>query len=125
VRSAALYFAAVLVAAVGIAHSWLGERYILSRLFRRDDLPRLFGGTTFTRRTLRFAWHITSVAWAGYAALLVLLANPPAAASAVGLVVGCMFLAHFAIVLAASRGRHLSWVVFLTIGIVVIYATRA
>ena len=35
------------------------------------DLPRLFGSDWFTRRTLRFAWHITSVAWLGFAALLV------------------------------------------------------
>ena len=45
--------AAVLCFAVGLAHSVLGERYILVRLFRRTDLPKLFGGTEFTVRTLR------------------------------------------------------------------------
>jgi len=35
-----LYLAAFLVAALGIAHSVLGERYILVRLFRRDNLPK-------------------------------------------------------------------------------------
>lgn len=119
-----LYIAASLLVAVGIAHSYLGERYILIRLFRRKDLPKLFGSTTFTTRTLRFAWHITSIAWLGLAAVLVVLAHPPASSDALGLVVGCTFLAHAAVALAGSRGRHLSWPVFLAIGIIAIYATR-
>jgi len=120
----ALYFAAFLVVAVGTAHSYLGERYILIRLFRREDLPQVFGSAEFTKRTLRFAWHVTSVAWLGFAAILVLLAHPTTASSTIGLIVGCTFLAHFAVALAGSRGRHLSWPVFLAIGIIAIYATR-
>jgi hypothetical protein len=56
--TSALYVAAALMVGVGIAHSVLGERYILMRLFRRGELPRLFGGTEFTARTLRFAWPV-------------------------------------------------------------------
>lgn len=119
-----LYIAASLLLAVGIAHSYLGERYILIRLFRRKDLPKLFGSTAFTMRTLRFAWHITSIAWLGLAGVLVVLAHPPASSEALGLVVGCTFLAHGVVALAGSRGRHLSWPVFLAIGILAIYATR-
>ena len=48
-----LLAAAVLTLAVGAAHSYLGARYILIRLFRRADLPHLFGSDVFTRRTLR------------------------------------------------------------------------
>ena len=59
-----------------------------------------------------------------FAAVLVLLANPPVTPSAIGLVIGCTFLVHCVYVLIASRGRHLSWVAFLVIGIVAIYATR-
>jgi len=44
----ALYLCAILTVAIGVAHSYLGERYILIRLFRRPDLPQLFGGTEFT-----------------------------------------------------------------------------
>ncbi len=51
-----LVAAALLAAGVGAAHSYLGERYILTRLFRRQDLPKLFGSDWFTRRTLRFAF---------------------------------------------------------------------
>jgi hypothetical protein len=45
-----------LIVAVAIAHSYLGERYILIRVFRHADLPKLFGNAEFTCRTLRFAW---------------------------------------------------------------------
>jgi hypothetical protein len=59
-----LVAAAVLMFLLGLAHSVLGERYLLIRLFRRPDLPTLFGGTAFTTQTLRFAWHLTTViAW--------------------------------------------------------------
>lgn len=119
-----LYFAAFLLVVIGIAHSYLGERYLLIRLFRRENLPQLFGSTAFTIRTLRFAWHITSLAWLGFAALLILLAHPPITSSAIGLVIGCTFLAHFVIALGGSRAKHLSWPIFLAVGIIVIYATR-
>jgi hypothetical protein len=45
--------------------------------FRRGDLPKLFGGVEFTQHTLRFAWHLTSVAWMGFAGLLTILASAP------------------------------------------------
>lgn len=61
--TAMLLIAAILVVLTGIAHSYLGERYILVRLFRREGLPRLFGGTAFTVGTLRFA--CTSPRWRG------------------------------------------------------------
>ncbi len=121
----ALYFAASLIVAVGVAHSYLGERYILTRLAQRDDLPKLFGSAEMTVRTLRLVWHVLSVAWLGFATILVLLVPPPAAPRTVGLVIGCTFLVHFLVALAGSRGKHLSWPVFLAIGLIAIYATRA
>jgi len=116
----ALLLAAVLAAGVGIAHSWLGERYLLVRLLRRDDLPRLFGGDDFTRRTLRFAWHLTTIAWWGFAAVMVALSGSlpgVSVARAVLLAISLTFLASAALTFAASRGRHLAWPVFLAIAI--------
>jgi len=121
----ALYVAAFLAFSIAIAHSYLGERYILVRLFRRKDLPKLFGSTQFTTRTLRFAWHITSIAWWGFAALLILLAHEPLSSREVGLAIGITFLTSSAVALVGSRGRHLSWLVFLLIGTIAIYATRS
>ena len=117
-----LYVAAFLTAAVGVAHSVLGERYILIRLFRRDGLPVLFGGTEFTANTLRFAWHITTLAWFGLASVFALLAEGAANPDNLLLVLGATFGATGVTALAGSRGRHLSWPVFLAIGGIAIAA---
>lgn len=112
--TAGLLVAAALAFLVGLAHSYLGERYILIRLFRRRDLPKLFGDDLFTRRTLRFAWHVTSIAWWGFGALLVLLARG-ATARELLLAIAATFAAIGATALVGSRGRHLAWIVFLAI----------
>ena len=52
-----LIAAALLLVLTGLAHSYLGERDILIRLFKRDNVPKLFGGTDFTTGTLRSVWH--------------------------------------------------------------------
>lgn len=114
---AILSAAAVLAIAIGVAHSYLGERYILVRLFRREEaLPRLFGGTWFTARTLRFAWHLTTLAWWGFAAILFLLAGDGATPGAVAGVIAATFLISGGVTMIASRGRHLAWIVFVLIG---------
>ena len=124
VMTTGLYIAALLIIAVGVGHSYLGERYLLVRLFRRDNLPKLFGSVEYTVRTMRLAWHITSLAWLGLAGVLLALAHPPLNAAMVGLVIGLTFLAHSAVAFGFSRGRHYSWIVFLAIGAISIYATR-
>lgn len=93
--NSALYAAAALTVGIGIAHSWLGERYILIRLFRRGDLPPLFGGADFTKNTLRFAWHLTTLAWLGLAGILVVIAEDALTARNAGLIVGMTFGVHF------------------------------
>jgi hypothetical protein len=111
-----LLIAAGLTFLLAGAHSYLGERDILIRLFRRDNLPKLLGGVEFTKQTLRFAWHITSIAWLGLACLLVVLAGSPLGsertqARLIAIVFGLSGLAA----LLGSRGRHLSWVAFFAI----------
>lgn len=112
----ALCLASFLAFGVGLAHSYLGEKYLLIRLFRRVDLPHLMGGPEFTMRTLRFAWHLTTVAWWGFAAILVLLADQSLSIRSVSWVLAITFLVSSAITAIASRGRHLAWLVFLVIG---------
>lgn len=113
--------AAVLLLAIGAAHSWLGEKYILIPLFRSATLPRLFGGQEFTRRTLRFAWHLTTVAWWGTAALLLVMSRAQPGGSLVSLstVIAVTLLACAVTSFVGSRGRHLSWVVFLAAALLV------
>jgi hypothetical protein len=70
-----LFITALLTLAVRLAHSVLGETFILMRLPEQ---------ATIKARTLRFAWHLRTIAWWGVGAMLV----------------------------PASRGRHLAWPVF-------------
>jgi hypothetical protein len=119
-----LLAAAGLASLLALAHSYLGERYILIRLFRRDGLPKLFGDTEFTQRTLRFAWHLTSVAWLSLAAILVKLNTHVPSRAELGMLLVGTFGVSGVVALVGSRGKHLSWVVFLTIAILAWLGTR-
>jgi hypothetical protein len=119
-----LYLAALLLLATGIAHSYLGERYILIRLFRREDLPRLFGGTAFTIGTLRFAWHLTTVAWWGFAYMLIAIAGPGLDSDHVLKAIAGVALASGFLPLVFTRGRHLSWVVFFVVASLALLSLR-
>ena len=112
-----LLVAAILTFAIGLAHSYLGEKYILIRLFRQP-LPKLFGDDHFTRQTLRFAWHLTSIAWFGFGVLLVLLYLGDISRSSLLNVVGTTFAITALTALLASRGKHLSWLVFSAVSII-------
>lgn len=116
-----MQFAAFLVVALGLAHSVLGERYILSRLFRREDLPKIFGSAQFTTQTLRFAWHITTVAWFGFAALLVQIGQGHLTSSGTAQIIGFTAIASGFLPLIITRGKHLSWLVMFVIGGISLY----
>lgn len=110
---------ALLAFGIGLAHSTLGERYILIRLMRRD-LPKLFGTDALTKRTLRFAWHLTTVAWWGFAAQMAwaagaLDATGGASGAALLQPIAGVFLVSAVLTAGSSRGRHLAWPVFLAI----------
>tara|TARA_Y100001960_G_scaffold332606_1_gene433769 strand:+ start:909 stop:1283 length:375 start_codon:yes stop_codon:yes gene_type:complete len=114
-----MYLAALLIMCVAFAHSYLGERYILVRLFKRSEMPHLFGGPQFTINTLRFAWHLTSVAWVGFAAIIVALSVPELDRWVLAKIIIATFGVHGIVALLASKGKHLSWVFFLLISILV------
>ncbi|OFW66975.1 MAG: hypothetical protein A2Z12_06880 [Actinobacteria bacterium RBG_16_68_21] len=123
--------AAVLAVVVAIAHSYLGERFIIGRLLRRENLPLLFGTDLWTRRILRFAWHLTTIAWFGFAGVLMVLADhfgdaapltavlaagdPQATARGVAQAVAATFALNAMVTAIGSRGRHVAWVVFAAI----------
>lgn len=121
-----LVISALLTIVIAIAHSWLGERYIVRRLLRRNDLPRLFGDDMFTRTTIRFAWHLTTVAWWGLAVVLLLLTDCAKESSPENILfaVSATFLCSGILSLFFTRGRHLSWIVFLVISVLIFLAAR-
>ncbi len=112
-----LIIGAALVVFIAALHGILGERYIIMRLWNQDDLPKLLGSDLFTKRVLRFAWHLTTVAWLGFAALLLLGAGQDGEINraAVASVISITFLLSALLSLIITRGRHLSWIVFLAI----------
>jgi len=113
-----LIIAALLLVLIGFIHSILGEKYILIRLFRRDNLPKLFGDDWFTKQTLRFAWHITSIAWWGFAALLFSLTETQSLlAHSILIAISVVFTLSGVIALIFSKAKHLSWVVFFVIAL--------
>ena len=113
--STLLLAAAAVIFATGLAHSCLGERYILMRLFRRE-LPKLFGSDWFTKRTLRFAWHLTTLAWWTLATILVGLAMREELTRADLLsLIGALAAMSGVVAAAATRGRHLSWGAFFAV----------
>ena len=116
---ACLITGAILALLIAAAHSYLGERFILSRLLRRTELPPLFGNEQFTRQTLRFAWHLTSIAWVGLAAVLIgfSLEDPQRTRTIALLAISLTFSVHAVATFIATRGRHLAWIVFIAIAL--------
>ncbi len=110
-----IYLAVLLLFVTGLAHSYLGERYILVRLFKRDNLPPLFGGTAFTAGTLRFAWHLTTVAWWGLGYLLLVIAGPGLDARHALHAIATVALISGIFPLVFTKGRHLSWIGFFAV----------
>ncbi|NQZ49412.1 MAG: hypothetical protein HRT95_04245 [Moritella sp.] len=107
-----LVTSACLAIFIGLVHSYLGERYILTRLFK-GELPKLLGSDWFTKRTLRFAWHLTTVAWWGFAAILFLLTNPSDdIQNQILVVIAVVFFVSGLFSSVFTKGKHISWVFF-------------
>jgi len=112
-----LVIAAVLSVLIGIAHSVLGEKLLLGPLFRRGELPKLLGSSTFARRVLRFTWHLTTVLAVGIGVVIWHLASSPLDPQAVWILraLSITFGVSTLISLIGARGKHFSWWVFLII----------
>ena len=117
--------AALLLVLLALAHSFLGEKYILIRLFKRGDLPKLFGGDFFTKATLRFVWHLLTVAWLGIAMLVLVALGPSHDPDLVRHILGWISIISAALPLYFTRGKHLSWVVLIVVGLLILLSRGA
>jgi len=105
-----------LLIVIGLVHSYLGEKYILIRLFKRENLPKLLGSDWFTKRVLRFAWHITTLAWWGFAVILYFLSQPSEnLRSEILITIAVVFALSGFVSLFFSHGKHVSWLFFFSI----------
>ena len=124
--SASVLIAGSLAILLAVAHSYVGERRVVGPVLARSDLPSLWSSLSLMRRTLRFAWHLTSVAWLGAGALLLFLAGRLAEPGArIGVrILAATFLASAIVAVVESRGRHPAWLICLAIAGAAWYGAR-
>jgi hypothetical protein len=107
-----LWGAAGLLIFMGVAHSYLGEKFVLPRLLALTNLPVLRPGRGYTERLIRYAWHLTSLYFWACAAILVALALKPSGDTrAIGIVLASVFFLSGMITLATGP-RHPAWPLF-------------
>lgn len=118
--------AAVCLFLVGLMHSVLGGKNLVAPLMARNDFPVVLGSQRNGRLTLYFGWHALTLFWWAQAIVLVTIATEPSVvipATLLSLAMACMILGGLA--LFVSRGRHLSWIFFVPIAVLLfIAATR-
>jgi hypothetical protein len=122
--SAALLTAAVLTVIIGLVHSWLGEVRLIGPLLAPDTRNGLLAKSDFARSVLRFAWHLTTVAWIGIGAVFAIFARGGLGQNERGalLALALTMLATGLVILYTGRGRHWAWPVFLAIAACAAYA---
>lgn len=110
--------AAILLILTGIIHSVLGEKLLIIPTLKLD-LPPLFGSTFLTKRTLRFAWHLTTLFWLAIALILILFAKQPFNPTSILVVqiFSATFFLSGIVSLIGGHGKHFSWFVFLGISL--------
>jgi hypothetical protein len=108
-----LYVASVAAGLLGALHSYLGERRVLPGLLGLANLPLQLNDRAFTHAILRWAWHLTSIAWLGWAVVLWGLAGGYAADRVfVARVAALVFGMSGVIAIATTRGRHVAGPLF-------------
>src|SRR5262245_57775213 len=98
-----LLLAAVLTFLLGATHSVLGQRLIMRPLFG-TQLPKLLGSSRFMRRTVGFAWHLTTVLLWGMAVLLLNMSLGASSFMSARAILGCIFVACAVLSFATTRG---------------------
>jgi hypothetical protein len=120
-----IYIAALGAIIAGAAHSWLGERLIFPRLFRAENLPRLRGSVEYTRSILRWAWHLTSFAWIGFAYLLILIgAGRTPGTVELARTIAVFFGLTGLVAFATTRGKHIAWPLFAVVALACWFGVR-
>jgi hypothetical protein len=104
--SSAMLIATACLVLLGVFHSYLGERFLIGPLLASPHFPELKIDRPFAKGTLRFAWHLTTLAWLGMAYQLARGECSPGPVAAVLALSGV--LTH-----VGTRGRHAAWAVFL------------
>jgi hypothetical protein len=114
----------ILAFVVGLAHSFLGERFFLPRL-RQKEAPVDVGTEIFVNRTLRGAWHLSTLACWSSAVILIVFAFRPLDDSIIIVmrVISNFYLFSGILSVFMSHGRHFIWIIFFVLSLVTWFGT--
>jgi len=113
-----LIAAAILTVLLALMHSILGARRLITPITRMEGLPAILGSRRMSELTLHVGWHLLSLTWLGMAGVMVAMQVMPSLHSHAFLwFVTGVFGVSGLLALFISRGRHLSWVLFLPVAI--------
>jgi hypothetical protein len=109
-----LIIGSITMTVLAALHSYAGEILLLQKLLQGNDLPALNGSVSYTRVILRWAWHLTSLAWLGFAAFFLGLTQMISYERQILVLIlaGILGLSGV-IVFIVTRGRHPAWIFFL------------
>ncbi len=118
--------AALIAFVLGIVHSYMGEKYLVSPILRSEHLVSALSGSIGLKKVaLRVCWHFATIAMWGTATTLVFLSSLPLSHTSlvVGRIISLTFAAYTILVFLTPGlrlihlKRHLAWAAFLTIAI--------
>lgn len=109
---------------LGIIHSYLGEKYLITPIVQSEHLISALSGSVGLKKVaLRVCWHFATIAMWGAAATLIFLSSLPINPTSlvVARVISLTFLADTLLVFLTPGlrliylARHFAWVAFLAI----------
>ena len=118
--------AALIAFILGIVHSYMGEKYLISPILRSEHLIGALSGSVGLKKVaLRVCWHFATIAMWGTAATLVFLSSLPFSHTSmvVARIVSLTFAAYTVLVFLTPGlrlihlRRHLAWAAFLAIAV--------
>lgn len=117
-----IFVAAILLILVGLMHSVMGEKNLIRPLLAQENFPIVLGSQRNGRLTLWFGWHALTLFWWSQAYVLVQMGFDPSRAGQSTLI--SLAYASGALGLVAlfvSKGKHLSWVFFLPMAVILVW----
>ena len=119
-------FAALIAFILGIVHSYMGEKYLISPILRSEHLITALSGSVGLKKVaLRVCWHFATIAMWGTATTLLFLSSLPLTHTSVVVarIISVTFAAYTALVFLTPGlrlihlRRHLAWAAFLAIAV--------
>ena len=111
---------------LGIAHSYLGEKYLIIPILQSEHLLTVLSGSVSLKKVaLRVCWHFATIAMWGAAVMLFVLSSLPVnqTSTVVVRIISLTFAAYTVLVFLTPGlrlihlRRHLAWVAFLAIAV--------